>query len=94
MKTPLKESRSIKEIVHNLIYSTPYRLSTAVFVAVHSSLALTQLARGNNYIQSRIEQIREHPISTPIEILVPYFVTYLSSTLGKKLRGKIENGSK
>ncbi len=67
------------------IYATSHRLSTAVFLAVHGSLATSQALIGNNYLESRINQIAEHPVATSFEILVPYLVTYVSSSVGRRL---------
>jgi hypothetical protein len=68
------------------IYATPHRLSTAVFLAVHGSLATSQAIIGNNYLESRANQLREHPIATSFEIAVPYLVTYISNSIGRRLR--------
>jgi hypothetical protein len=72
--------------ITNYIYATPHRLSTAVFLAVHSCLATSQLLIGNNYLEAKIQQFQEHPLATTFEVLVPYLVTYVSNSIGRRLR--------
>lgn len=68
------------------VYSTPHRLSSAVFLAVHGCLATSQALIGNNYFEFRREQFAEHPVAASFEIMVPYLVTYLSNSIGRRLR--------
>lgn len=76
----------LNERITKYVYSTPHRLSTAVFLAVHGSLATSQLLIGNNYLESKLNQFRENPIATTFEVMVPYLVTYLSNSIGRRLR--------
>lgn len=68
------------------IYATSHRLSCAVFLAVHSSIATSQYVVGNNYLESKINQFGEYPIATTFEVMVPYLVTHISSSIGRKLK--------
>jgi hypothetical protein len=77
---------NLSKFARSQIYSTPHRLSTAIFLAVHSSLATSQAIIGNNYLESRANQFAEHPIATTFEVAVPYLVTYLSNSIGRRLR--------
>jgi hypothetical protein len=77
---------NLSKFARENIYATPHRLSTAVFLAVHGSLATSQVLIGNNYLETKIHQFREHPIATTFEVMVPYLVTYLSNSVGRRLR--------
>ena len=77
---------NLSKFAREKIYATPHRLSTAVFLAVHGSLATSQALIGNNYFESRLNQFCEHPIATTFEVMVPYLVTYLSNSIGRRLR--------
>jgi hypothetical protein len=76
----------LSQFARENIYSTPHRLSSAVFLAVHASLASSQAIVGNNYFETRANQFREHPLATTFEIMVPYIVTYISNSVGRRLR--------
>ena len=77
---------NLSKFARENIYATPHRLSTAVFLAVHGSLATSQVLIGNNYLESKLNQFREHPIATTFEVMVPYLVTYLSNSIGRRLK--------
>jgi hypothetical protein len=77
---------NLSKFARENIYATPHRLSTAVFLAVHGSLAISQTLIGNNYLESKLNQFKEHPIATTFEVMVPYLVTYLSNSVGRRLR--------
>ena len=77
---------NLEDFARRNIYATPHRLSCAVFLAVHSSIETSQYVVENNYLESKINQFGEHPITTTFEIMVPYLITYLSSSIGRKLK--------
>jgi hypothetical protein len=76
----------LEKLASEYVYSTPHRLSTAVFLAVHGGLASSQTLIGNDYFQSKANQFVEHPVATLFEISVPYLITYASSSIGRKIR--------
>lgn len=77
---------NIREFARNNIYVTAHRLSTAVFLAVHTSLATSQAIVGNNYLELKVNGFREHPLTITFEIMVPYLVTYVSNSIGRRLK--------
>ncbi len=82
----MEKQSNVSKFAREKIYSTPHRLSAAVFLAVHGSLATSQALIGNNYFESKTNQFTEHPIATTFEVMVPYLVTYLSNSIGGKLK--------
>ena len=68
------------------IYKTPNRISWAVFLLVHIGLVVTQGLIGNNYFLIKSNQFILNPIVTSFEILIPYLVTYLGNSIGRRLK--------
>jgi hypothetical protein len=76
----------IKNRFLKAIYKTPNRISWVVFLLVHAGLVITQAFIGNNYLLIKYNQFLLNPIITSFEILIPYLVTYLGNSIGRKLR--------
>ena len=70
----------------NAIYKTPNRISWVVFLLVHAGLVVTQALIGNNYLSEKYIQFLSNPIVTSFEILIPYLVTYLGNSIGRRLK--------
>jgi hypothetical protein len=84
----MKNRTRIEHILFNYVYATPHKLSTAVFVTVHSCLISSQGLIGKNYLITKADQFREYPLTTTFEVMVPYLVTYTSSSIGRRINQK------